>query len=709
MSANMNENQAQDPASQNLRRRVEGVASTNRWLAAAVIVQFVVLAGVGGWLLGRGGASATIPSGGAGGHARCPFELPPRGRALLAGVRCGHGSLVVDSHCEDAHAMSGFVLDLLGQGLDDEQVKAALLRRFGDAALAGRRWASPAGDGTVSRPATAIPGVAETESAALTGPFTPPAAFRMGESVPDIDLERWVQDAGEVGLAGPKDLRSYAGKVVLLDFMYRDCPPCVRALPMLSSLHNRNRARGFAVVSLCTSWGTTGLEALLRRLQADHPVAVITSATEQRLGLKVFPTYVLMDRAGRVRWVGSGTEPPVAELERLLAEEAGEMQVGTKPRTETQIEPRVAPPPIEAGDSALDITGVERTQRKFDPTGGEEVQIRFSLSESAEVTLSVFGPSRELVAKLLEGTPSPEGLNVVSWDGRDVDGRIVPDEAYTFAIQAVSGEKSAYWDPLLDSGGERVVAGDLTTVDDTHFTYQVPTSARVLVRAAVVDGPLLRTIVNWEPRPPGFAVEEWDGMDSDGLRRLSEVENLRFAVMAFGLPDKAIITGGNASLAYAEYYRSVGASRPHAPEYPRTRVEGAHISPHWYIPAYQNRDPGLAMSFVDVHNDVGEQHNEASSPPEAPKPVRVSRTQSPILVRVDIPEPGERMFMSNQKFELILYVDDQRMLEVEQGHVPFTYPWDVSQIEPGRHILTVSVASFRNHVGTTSSLVEVVP
>jgi len=526
----------------------------------------------------------------------------------------------------------------------------------------------------------------------------------VGEPGPVMAVDRWIQGADQVVSAGQKRLDSYEGKVVLLDFMYKDCPPCVRALPLLSSLNSQYGDKGLRVVSLCASWGASGLESLLRRLQATHPVAVLAPGVPEQFGVKVFPTYVLLDRGGKIHWIGSAVDPPVSQISQLLGDRlpatpamTQPAQVGDAPGTREGESPvgREGEAPAEQN---VRITNVERTQRQFSPSTGEVVDLRFSLSESAEVTLTILGPSRELIAVPLEGKPCPQGQNTVTWDGHDVDGVLVPDEAYTFKIRAVTGENSDLWDPLLDSGGERVIAGDLTTVDENRFSYQLPAAARVLVRAAVVDGPLVRTIVNWAPRPPGLAVEQWDGMDSAGVRRVSTIENLRIAVMAFALPEKAIITQGNSALSYGEYYRTLPGRRAHDEQYPRTKAEGEQISPHWYIPVHQNRDPALAMSFVGT--DV---------PADAARPVVISKSASPMLVRVDIPDSDERAFMGNQKFELIIYVDDIRILEVEQGHVPFNYPWDISAIEPGRHILTISVASFRNHVGTSSRWVEIVP
>jgi len=355
---------------------------------------------------------------------------------------------------------------------------------------------------------------------------------------------------------------------------------------------------------------------------------------------------------------------------------------------------------IPAADDSIRIGQVEALQSAFNPSEGEEASVRFTLSRPGRATLTIWGPNQELIARPLDGQERPAGLQTATWDGRDVEGDIVPDEAYFFTLEAVSQGAGDRWDPLLSSGGERVVAGELQQLDETHFAYSVPKPSRVLVRAAVPEGPLVLTMVNWEPRPAGFAVETWDGRDADRLRRAAEIRGLRFGVMAFSLPDKSVIAKGNPGLEYRRYFEEKAKSRPRKQKVVRTEAEGVIISPHALLPPHLNRDPRLTLEFD------GQSVEPATRPADAPPPVRL--TGDSALFRVDVPDRFEREFMNNQKFELIIFVDDQRVLEVEQAHVPFNYPWDLRGLAPGRHILTVNVSSFRNHVGTVSRFVDIV-
>lgn len=119
--------------------RLQQITRTNQLLIAVLVVLLIAIAGFGGWFFGREHAPAAHNAA-AGVHPNCPFDLPLDKQGLVRGIRCSHGTLMVDAHCEEGHAMKRFILDLMQQKASDEEIKAALLRRYGDKVLAGREW-----------------------------------------------------------------------------------------------------------------------------------------------------------------------------------------------------------------------------------------------------------------------------------------------------------------------------------------------------------------------------------------------------------------------------------------------------------------------------------------------------------------------------------------------------------------------------------------
>src|SRR5262249_23231803 len=107
-----------------------------------------------------------------------------------------------------------------------------------------------------------------------------------------------------------------------------------------------------------------------------------------------------------------------------------------------------------AQGSSLSVSGVEVSAKSFNPSGSEKVNIRYRLSEQGRVTLNIYDPDGGLVRTLVSAN-RPAGMQTETWDGKDLDGRVVPNESYSFTIDAQdrTGTHVVY-DPTTFSGGE---------------------------------------------------------------------------------------------------------------------------------------------------------------------------------------------------------------------------------------------------------------
>jgi hypothetical protein len=80
---------------------------------------------------------------------------------------------------------------------------------------------------------------------------------------------------------------------------------------------------------------------------------------------------------------------------------------------------------------------------RAEPTRGGGVQVQFLLNHSAETTVEVRTLNGREVATLERGTTRSAGENVVSWNGRDGQGRPLPPGVYLLEVQAVDEEGQA--------------------------------------------------------------------------------------------------------------------------------------------------------------------------------------------------------------------------------------------------------------------------
>lgn len=139
---------------------------------------------------------------------------------------------------------------------------------------------------------------------------------------PELTVAEWI-DREPLRLA---DLR---GRVVLIDFWYEWCGPCRASFPLLRDWQKKYGERGLTVIGLTDLRRTLGdsdksraekLDFLRRFKQGNkmnYAVAVAEGPGENlpAYGVSAFPTAVLIDRRGAVRYISIGVSP--AELSRL--------------------------------------------------------------------------------------------------------------------------------------------------------------------------------------------------------------------------------------------------------------------------------------------------------------------------------------------------------------------------------------------------------
>jgi len=321
----------------------------------------------------------------------------------------------------------------------------------------------------------------------------------------------------------------------------------------------------------------------------------------------------------------------------------------------------------------------------FNPSRAESVTFTYALDRADRVSVRVWDPDGGLVRKVADMAPRAVGTHHERWDGKDDGGRVVPDEAYVWTVETASG---ATYDPMALSGG--VVAD----IKDARFdgqagtvTYRLPAASRVLIRLGVQSGPMLKTLVDWKPRVAGSITEYWDGRDESGLIRLRDNPNFTALITYVTLPDATVITYGNAGESYRDYKLGRGKAATRKPERPRLPDPQGRLVPVNLVPPVWSRAPRVQVTFRGAAGDV-------------------PSVKDYVDVHVDV-DPTDRDRLLQDQFELIFFVDNVFFAEAERGHLPFNWRWEVHQLPPGEHVLTVNVASFRGQVGVASRKVQV--
>lgn len=335
------------------------------------------------------------------------------------------------------------------------------------------------------------------------------------------------------------------------------------------------------------------------------------------------------------------------------------------------------------------IGEVRLDKAAFNPSAGQAVELGYRLAGTERISIHIYDPDDGWVRTLVDAEERPAGDHAETWDGRDVDGRIVPDEAYYFVIETATGE---VWDPKTFSGGEvgHVKEIDLDR-DGGTLGYRLPTSARVLCRLGIHNGPMLRTLVDWKPRVAGVITEYWQGWDEDGVVEFANHPKFSMLVTWVALPDASVIAFGNRETTYREVKLEIVKDRPKKPERPRVLSDEIRLHPTGLVPPAWARAPEVTLTFVEADDSPG-----------------VPEVGDRVRVRVEADTIDHKQ-LENDPYEILFFVDNIFFAEAERGYSPLNWIWETHQLPPGEHILTVNLSSTNGQVGVASRKVRVRP
>lgn len=98
-------------------------------------------------------------------------------------------------------------------------------------------------------------------------------------------------------------------KLLLLDFWYLACPPCLKAIPELANLQNEYAAKGLQILGLNSIDTSASKVAEIKKfipvLNLHYPVVLVSKETEQAFRVAVWPTFYLIED-GKIIYAGKG-------------------------------------------------------------------------------------------------------------------------------------------------------------------------------------------------------------------------------------------------------------------------------------------------------------------------------------------------------------------------------------------------------------------
>ena len=351
--------------------------------------------------------------------------------------------------------------------------------------------------------------------------------------------------------------------------------------------------------------------------------------------------------------------------------------------------------------SNLVIQNVKINQNTLRP--GENLLLSFSLNYAATTSIKVYTPDYDVVRHLIKDQVRPAGISTIVWDGRDDSGIMVPDEAYFFGITAKNTNGGlAVYNPTVVSGGE---ISDVHILGIENFeggqyrvSYSVPVSSRINLRAGVHDGPMLKTLIDWQPVPAGEYVLQWDGMDDNGKFKVMTIPGIHLSMEGFSLPENSVIVQ-NSSDNYFKYRKNLKQDEQEQKITFQTARRSImnRINQGVSSQSLVKRSLSVAPEFtVYLNDDFNTGLAERS----------VTDVSGEIRLVVSVNQESMDAF-NETRYEIIVFIDNVRFDEEEHAHSPYTYTLDTKKLSNGNHMVTMNQASLNGQVGSYSFKINV--
>ncbi|QAA82540.1 TlpA family protein disulfide reductase [Aequorivita sp. H23M31] len=143
------------------------------------------------------------------------------------------------------------------------------------------------------------------------------APLKNGSKVPKFKGEYFPQ---RKELFKSTDLKD---KIVLFDFWYRSCQPCVQTIPQLNRLHQKYKDQNIKIIGLNPfdndSVSKTKLLDFIKYHKMDYPIVFVDSTTVKKFNVWSYPTLFMTDKNGKIVYSKTGyDENTEKEIDSIL-------------------------------------------------------------------------------------------------------------------------------------------------------------------------------------------------------------------------------------------------------------------------------------------------------------------------------------------------------------------------------------------------------
>jgi thiol-disulfide isomerase/thioredoxin len=121
-------------------------------------------------------------------------------------------------------------------------------------------------------------------------------------------------------------LADYREKIVILDFWYMDCFPCIKAIPHLNEVYGMYKDQGVMVLGVnskdLSERDQNRMVDFLKHNPLDYPIVLTSYKTDSVYNVKAYPTLYAIDKEGKIIYSQIGYNEALKDtLDRVIRKE----------------------------------------------------------------------------------------------------------------------------------------------------------------------------------------------------------------------------------------------------------------------------------------------------------------------------------------------------------------------------------------------------
>ena len=115
------------------------------------------------------------------------------------------------------------------------------------------------------------------------------------------------------------NLSDYKGKVILLDFWYSTCKPCIKAAPFVEALIEKHGKDKFVVIGMNPVDNQQGIQRYYEKRAMSYTTLLCTKKLKRKLDVQSYPSFILVNQNGEIELHKAGfSEMGMREIDQKI-------------------------------------------------------------------------------------------------------------------------------------------------------------------------------------------------------------------------------------------------------------------------------------------------------------------------------------------------------------------------------------------------------